>query len=230
MIWFKNLKVRSKLLLAFVLVILLAAGAGVFILTKMIEIDDEYSSVMEITSHRIEHIFAAKDQISKVRIILHETVYPENTRDDLDRLSAELEKGLDSLHRELSDLHDIAAPAVQERVSTILPQIETYRKDAKEAIGFLLAVDVISFDNPAYRDAMLQSEQKAVNMGVLYADDMAYAIDSLSGMAINVLNGPLTRREQKQTGINISQLDYSRSSHWYLSAYPSTSPASSASH
>jgi len=50
MTWFKNLKVRSKLLISFLLIIFLTAGAGTYIIINMLIVDERYASVLEEAS------------------------------------------------------------------------------------------------------------------------------------------------------------------------------------
>ena len=186
--WFKNLKVRKKMLLAFTAVILLAAGAGVFIISSMKSVENSYAEAMRLTGFRVQHIFAAKDHFAKAQVMLHEAYYPENTRDDLIRISANLEKELDAVCEELNSLSGIASVAVQEKAQAILAQMDAYRSDAKEAVDILLSVNIISFDSPIYRDALIQAEEKTISMGAAYADDMTDAISGLSVMAVNTLH------------------------------------------
>ena len=186
--WFKNLKVRSKMLLSFILVIMLAAGAGVFILTSMRSIDSSYENALLLTGQRMQRIFASTDHYSRVQMIIREIYYPQNTRDDLNRLSLELEKELDSFAEELKRLNEVASPAVIEKVQSVLPLVETYRTDAKNMISLLLAAGEISVENPAYRAAQIQAQQKTNNMSISYANDMTVTINQLSDMAIGVLH------------------------------------------
>jgi len=185
--WFKNLKVRSKLLISFTLIILLAALTGTFIITGMINVNDSYTDAMDLTGMRIEHIFKVKDYFSKARMALRDVYYPENDVDDLARLSAELDKALDALTEELNSLHIIAAPAVQERIEIILPQVELYRSDSEGAIAILLAVDDFSYDNKDYHEALMEVEKKINDMNKSYADSMTDVIDGLPALAIKAL-------------------------------------------
>ena len=188
MMWFKNLKVRSKLLISFTLIIFLAACTGVFIIMSLRNVNDSYSEAMELTGLRIEHIFTSKDHFSNARVIMRDVYYPENVAEDLLRLSAELDKELDILTEELYSLHEVAAPAVQAKIDEILPLVELYRSDAEEAIGMLLTVDDYSYDNMEHHDALIRAESKINDMSASYADSMVETMDSLPGMAINVLH------------------------------------------
>jgi len=83
MSWFRNLKIGSKLLLSFMLILAIAIGAGIFALVNMNAIDNGYGTAMTLTSERMQHIFASKDHYSKARMDTRELFYPKNTRDDI---------------------------------------------------------------------------------------------------------------------------------------------------
>jgi len=188
MMWFRNLKVRNKLLLSFALVVLLAVAAGTFALINMENINMSYGDAMDISGQRIDSIFTAKDHFIKARTTLRESYYPDNTRESLIGLTSVIEQELNSLTVSLKNLSAVASPAVQENITTVMPLVDRYRKDAEEVIGTLLAVDEISLDNPEYVAALLQAKYKTVEMGVTYADDMTAAMDILPTMSIDALN------------------------------------------
>jgi len=188
MMWFKNLKVRSKLLISFILIIVLAAGTGVYIIINMKNINDSYTEAMGLTGLRITQIFAGKDHFANARLLVRDVHFPENNADDLNRLSAELDKILDELIDELNVLHNIAAPAVQEKVEIIIPMAERYRADVKEAIGYLLDIDDYSYNSIEHHEALIAAEDKIISTGIAYADFMTESIDSLSDMAITAMH------------------------------------------
>jgi len=188
MLWFRNLKVSSKLLLSFTLIILLAAGAGTYMVTNLVRVDRSYAGALDLTGDRIGHIFAAKDHFSRARMAMRDAYNPGNTRQDIVALAGDLDDRLDDLTDELSELYDVASIDVRDMIRTIQPQIETYRADAKYAIGLLLAVEDISLSDPDYRAAMAAAEHKVAEMGVSYANDMAGSIDSLSVLALSMLD------------------------------------------
>ena len=187
MSWFKNLKVGSKLLISFSLVILLAAGAGAFIIVGMDGVNKSYEHVMEITSQRIEIILAAEDCFARARHIVSEMYCPENSIGDLARLSGELDSTLDELKGDLNSLYAIASPVVQEKVLAILPMVERYGADSGRVAGILLSAGEASLENERYREAMVVAGETAADMAALYADELAANIESLSGLSINVL-------------------------------------------
>jgi len=102
----------------------------------MRNVDNSYSEAMRLTGVRIEHIFTSKDHFSKVRLIMRDIYYPENEAEDFKRISVELDKELNSLTTELTGLHEVAGPAVRDKVEIILPMVETYRADAKKLLLF----------------------------------------------------------------------------------------------
>ena len=188
MSWFKNLKVRNKLLLSFTIIILLAAGTGVYILTSMGSVCNSYADTIEITGQRIECTFTAKEEFSNARLILLEVYNPENTRDDITQLHSELKSSLTNLTGSLEMLYGISTPVVMEMITTIRPQIEAYRIDSDYAISLLLAVEDVSFENPEYRAAMVESEEKTILINTSYANDMAATIEELSTATIDIMN------------------------------------------
>jgi len=200
MVWFKNLKVRNKLLLSFMVVVLLAVAAGVFVLVNMDNISGSYSNAMELSSQRIEHIFASKDHFTKARMMIREAYYPDNTREDLIRLSDGIDAEMNVLAESLNRVYEVAPPDVQAKVETVKPLVERYRGDAKTVIGMLLAVDEISLENPAYVAAMIKAEQMTVEMGRTYTNEMTSTIDNLPGMAIDVLKGLAAENDVKAVG------------------------------
>jgi len=187
MMWFKNLRVRSKLLISFILIIFLAICTGVFIILSMRNVNESYSEAMDLTGMRISHIFAAKDHFSKSRLMLRDVYYPDNVTEDLKRIYSQFDEELNYLKHELSMLHEIAAPAVREKVEMILPLVDMYRHDAEEAIAILLAVEDFSYDSSEHHEALINVENKIHSMNVSYADSMTETIDSLPDMAINAL-------------------------------------------
>ena len=186
MFWFRNLKVRNKLLIAFILIIILTTGAALYIISGMVNVNKSYEDAMSITDDRMSRIFSAKDHFSRANAIVREVYYPENTRDDLNRLFAELDVRLRRLADDLTALHEVALPDMQQQVENALPMVEMFRSDAESAINILLEVNIASIDNQVYRDAMIRSQEKVDEIGFSYADDMAETIANLSGMAIKV--------------------------------------------
>jgi len=184
---FKNLKVKSKLILSFVIIIALAAGTGVFIIVNMKDVTSSYEDAMEITSLRLTHIFASKDHFARAQMIVREFYFPENTTTDLIRLSSELDRELDELSNSLNSLHAIAAPAVQEVVLKILPLIDMYHNDMKLVADSLLATGDVSIDDPDYRITLMDSEETTNAITKEYAATMTDSINTLSDMSINVL-------------------------------------------
>ncbi|MDR0249190.1 MAG: response regulator [Oscillospiraceae bacterium] len=187
MAWYKNLKVGTKLLLSYLVIFAAAVGVGAFTLINMKIIDGNYAEAMDLTNRRMTHIFASKDHFSKARMITREVYYPDNTRGDLLRLSAELDAELDILITELNALHEVAVPLTQERVRAALPMVEAYRVDAQDAIGILLAEPDISIHSPGYREALIQSQRKSDEVGARYADTMTETINGISDIALNVV-------------------------------------------
>jgi len=188
MLWFKNLKVRNKLLLSFIVVVLLAIGTGAFLLVSMNSISSSYSDAMVLSNQRIDNIFESKDHFAKARTMLREVFYPDHTRESLEQLNVQINIELSALERSLNRLHDVASGPVQEKVNIVLPLVGKYREGLGEIFGYLLAVDDISVANPAYIDAMLRAEAKTNEMRVAYVDEMTAAMEEMPTLSLHVLS------------------------------------------
>ena len=184
MAWFKNLRVGGKLLISFIAVIIVAFGAGAFALVNMKVINDSYSSAMHHTAERIGYIFEAKDHLANLRMVSREVYYPTNTKEDIEHLHDATNIEFDRLAEVLNNLYKVEGPEVQEIITSVLPTIETYRKDVEEVFKRLLNAGKISPDNPDYRTAQLRAEQMTINISNTYGDDMAAAINNLSDIAL----------------------------------------------
>jgi len=188
MLWFHNLKVGKKLLLSYIIILVTVVSAGIFSLTSIKNINTGYSTAMDIASRRISHLFASNAHLSKARAVMREIYYPENTREDLNRLSTELDKKLDGILENLYELYALSVPAVQEKVKSVLPFIKVFRKDAQDAIDILLAVPDISIENPDYRAAMIQSERKTSDIRNIYMNYLEETIEGISNITLHVLS------------------------------------------
>ena len=185
--WFKNLKLRKKLLLAFIIVLIFAISAGAFSIIQMQSIDESYAEAMDLTSQRIGYIFASKDNLSRARMIMREVFYPDTTRYDLHRLSAELSNEMNMLESQLRSLQNVAVETNRDTVGAILPQVERYRADSLETIGILLAVEDVSIYNPEYIAALISAEARTISIGASYANEMTTAINGLSDASLDAL-------------------------------------------
>jgi len=185
--WFHNLNVGSKLLLSYIIVLVTVLGAGAYVLISMKNNNSNYSATMVLSNQRMSYITASELHLAKARVIMREIFYPENTREDLNRLSDELDENLNGLLGNLNDLHDIASPAVKEMVQSVLPLVEILNRDTKDAIGILLATSAISIENPDYRAALIQAEKRTADIRNIYANEMVETIEDISGTAISVL-------------------------------------------
>ena len=197
MFWFKNLKVGGKLLLSYIVVLAIVIGAGVFVLLSMKSISTNYSTTMYLTQKRMSYIIASEIHLAGTRVIMREIFYPENTRDDLNRLSDELDEKLAGLLENLNQLHEVAAPAVREKVESVLPMVEALSRDIKDAMDILFAVSDISVENPDYRAALIRAERKTADIRHIYAGDLAETIENISVMALNVLNSLADENDAK---------------------------------
>ena len=209
MIWFKNLKVRQKILLSFMLVLVISVFTNLFEITEMKIIDNSYTEAINITETRIDHIFAAKDHYARARIIMGEIYYPENTKEDMDRLYAEMDQAFNGVREELGEMHEVGSQAVKEEINLIMPLLDQYHLDAKATIGLLLKTNDISMNNPDYRAALNQAQESSIAMGEAYVNELTKEIEGISGLAINALkslgneNGAKATRAQLITVVVI---------------------------
>jgi len=187
MIWFHNLKVGGKLMLSYIIVLTTVLCAGVFVLKSMNDINTNYATTMDLTSRRISHFFASEAHLAKTLVIMREIYYPENTREDLNRLSAELDENLDGLMENLKGLQGVAAPAVREKVRAVLSLVEAFSRDAKAEIGMLLGVPDILPENTDYKAALIHAEKLSADIKNTYANEIVETIEGISGMSLNVL-------------------------------------------
>ena len=187
MSWFMNLKVRNKLILSFLVILILAGGAIFFEIAKMKSIDSSYGQTIDLTEERFSHIFVVQNHFLRVRMIVREIYYPMNTVKDLDAFYDEIDRELDSLEEELSDLRSIASTGVQEKIDEIVPVIEEYRTETKKIIGDMRAVGDVNLDNPEYRIALDKAQIESTRVtneigNALYSD-----LNDIPGMALSSL-------------------------------------------
>ena len=172
-------------MLSFVIVLAVAIGAGAFSLVNMSNIDSSYEKTLAITSLRLGYIIEAKDYLAEARMSIREFYYPSTTREDILRLHDELNSELSNLESRLNDLYVVAGPAAQEKIESILPMVERYRKDVATVAERLLNGGVISPDNPDFRTAQLRAEQITRSIGEDYANEMMENINSLSDLELD---------------------------------------------
>ena len=185
--WYKNLKVSGKLLFSFIIVLIVAVGSGAFALVNLRQSISTFEDAMDVTSVNIAYIFEAKDHLANARMLIREFYFPSNSREDIEELVKELNAQLDELDRTLSDLYKVAAPALQEKIESVLPLVERYRSDVDTISKRLLVAGRISPDNPDFRTAQLRAEQMTKRINIDYADEMMQDIDSLSDLALNLV-------------------------------------------
>ena len=186
--WFKNLKVGSKLLISFVVILAFAIIVGIYLIMEINIIDTDYSEAMTLSEYRIEHIFKTKDYFASVRMSVREIFYPLNTTADLQRLSRQLNDGLDGIRDTLGELRSMAEGEVVRVIDSVLPDVERYRRDATALIDSLLAIGVVDNDNLDYRDAMEAGQAELARMGREYADNMSASIVNMSELALGVFH------------------------------------------
>ena len=187
MTWFKNLKVRNKLLLSFMFILVLAVGVSLYELMEMRFIDSSYEDAIDLTEDRFGHIFEAQEHFANVRLIMREIYYPENTMTELNAYYAAIDKELDSVREELNGLHEIASGDVRHKVESILPLLERYRTETKGVINILRSVGTIDLDNPDYRDAQERAQEEAQRITNEFGGFLYTEIGEIPMIALNVL-------------------------------------------
>jgi len=195
------MKVSYKLLLSYVIVLALVIGTGCYVLLSMNATNTDFSSAMELTSERMTHLFASQAHLAQAHLIMRDINNPINTREDLLRLSDELDRELDELSENLNNMYKIASPGVKVKIKSALPLVEAFRQDAKSAIGILLAVPDVSIENPDYRAALIHAEEKTADINNIYANNMAETIDSTPETAIEALRKLADENESRAIGI-----------------------------
>lgn len=210
MSWFRNLKVKNKLLIGFMFILIISVGAGVFSIIEMQIIDKSYADAMELTSRRIGYITKSNAHFSQSRLYLREAFYPDVTRDDLTRLITSIDTELDSMVTELNGLRQIAARAVQDKVDVILPQIERFHSDIKEIFEQLSAVETVSIYNADFIEASMAARNRINEIVKSYVGDMITTINSLPEMAIGIIeNLSVENQEKASRDKNIMIMVYS---------------------
>ena len=192
MSWYHNLKIGGKLLLSYVIVLATVLSAGVFVLRSMDDANTSHKEAMDLAIRRMSYVFISKSHLEDARIIMREIFYPENSRENLERLSFELDRNRDDLLKSLNGLHEVASPPVRELIGSALLLVELFNQGSQDAIGILLAVPEISIANPDYRVALILAERRTDDIRNVYGDKLVDAIEDISGMVTSVLDD-LTR-------------------------------------
>ncbi|MCL2665619.1 MAG: HAMP domain-containing protein, partial [Defluviitaleaceae bacterium] len=182
--WFKNLKIGSKLLLSLMTTLVIAVGVGVFTIITMHDIEENYTAFLEATQLRLKYVVEQQEYFAKTRILLNEIFYVDNTEDDLKRLRRELEKGREDFTRSLEMFTEVAIPAAQAEAREIFPTAERYYAEALNAVDMLLASQIISLESREYRDALSQAQVHVDYIAASYAADMTRRTEDLLTMTL----------------------------------------------
>jgi len=203
----KNIKIRTKLLLAFAFVIISAALVGVYMLVGIQHIEGSYNQAIDLTKQRMEHIFKIKDHLAMARLHWREAFYPENTRNELTRLASEFKAELDTLEIEINAFHEIAAQGVKNDLDKVLPLVKQYKKEGEIVFGTLLAVNDISITNPDYQTAMIHAQDIMINAVNTYLSQMVEVLNHIPDKALGVLQSLKEQNSAKaESVLNFSLL------------------------
>ena len=184
MTWFKNLKVRSKLLIAFIFVLVIALAANVFTLINYVNNNAEYSAGIDAIEAELGHVLAASSHYIRARMIIRELYYPNNKVTDINNLYTEMDSELTASENELTQLSQFVQGDLKTSIDNIMPMLERYHTDTKAVIGILLNAGDVDIESQAYRDAMRSAEDMTVGMTTQYASILNSDIDGLSNSFI----------------------------------------------
>jgi methyl-accepting chemotaxis protein len=184
MTWFKNLKVRNKLLTAFLLTLAIAVCCNVFTLIQFGNADSVYTEGINLTKEQFDYVFDVKDNFAAARMIIREIYYPDNTMESLAMLKAELDIVLTSAIDELNVLREIVPDNLKNIIDGILPLLGRYRTDAAAVIESLISVGYVDIEDEVYRRAMYNAQQDTNKMTSDYAGHLTEDITNLSELLL----------------------------------------------
>jgi methyl-accepting chemotaxis protein len=182
--WFKNLKVRSKLLSAFMLALAIAVCSNVFTLIQFADTDTAYSEGINLTQKQFDHAFDVKDNFARARMIIREIYYPDNTQESLMSLRNELDTAIASSVSELSSLRETVPSNLKSEIDGILPLITRYHSDATAVVESLISVGYADIEDEDYRIAMLEAQKETNKMTSEYAGHLTDDITNLSELLL----------------------------------------------
>jgi methyl-accepting chemotaxis protein len=182
--WYKNLKVRSKLLAAFMLALTIAVCSNVFTLIQFDNTNTAYSDGIGLVQMQFDHVFDVKDNFARARMIIREIYYPDNTMESLLSLKTELDSSIASAAKELNDLREIVPDNLKNEIDGILPLLGRYRTDAAEVIEILINVGYADIEDEDYRSAMLDALTETGKMTSDYAGTLTNDITNLSELLL----------------------------------------------
>jgi len=187
MTWFKNLKVRSKLLAAFILVLAIAIFVNVFTLIQLVNTDDTYTDGIEVIDDQFGHVFTVRGHFARARMIIREIYYPNNTMTELNDLYAEMDSELIAAKSELAQLREVTPDDLKDKIDSISPLLDRYHTDTKAVIDILRSVGFVDIENQDYREAMSRAQETTVRMTNEYAGLLNSEIDGLSDLFLKEL-------------------------------------------
>jgi methyl-accepting chemotaxis protein len=185
--WYKNLKVRNKLLAAFLLALAIAVFSNVFTLIQFGNTNTAYSDGINLIQKQFDHVFDVKDNFARARMIIREIYYPDNTMESLLTLKTELDTSITSAVKELNDLRESVPDNLKNEIDTILPLLGRYRTDAAAVVEILINVGYVNADDENYRNAMYDSQRETNRMTNDYAGTLTDSITNLSELLLTEL-------------------------------------------
>ncbi|MDR2533098.1 MAG: methyl-accepting chemotaxis protein [Oscillospiraceae bacterium] len=187
--WFKNLKVGSKLIISFMLVLALAIALGAFAIFEMSSINNSYAEAMNIAVDRLNITLEIQDVYAAVRMSIREIFYPNNSRQVVERLRGNLIDKLDELEYDIGELYKISVPGgeVHGRIELLTPLLGRYKSEMTGVIDDLLAMSLVDIDEPDYLYALHEAEDKVVAAGAAYAGEMNELLSEIPNLVLAVM-------------------------------------------
>jgi methyl-accepting chemotaxis protein len=130
--WFKNMKIRTKLLSGFIVVAMLAGVIGYMGITRLKQIDDAYTRMYETTGAPMENIVQMTTLFQKVRVNVRNAILSEKKEeiksylDQIDALEKEFETSAKKYSQNFKDDND------KKSFETVMSAWDTYTKLEKD--------------------------------------------------------------------------------------------------
>ncbi|MCL2740969.1 MAG: response regulator [Oscillospiraceae bacterium] len=185
--WFRNLRVGSKLLLSYLTIVVIVAGAGLFVMNNMRVINDAYSDAMEQTSRRVSSILDSKANLADARVYMRELLHVGNTEHNMVMLTEKLEESIAALEYSLNELYEIAFDQVREEVLRVLPVVAALREGIVDAVEILFKVQDFSAGNPEFIESLVEVERRMAFLEITYTNEIVGLVEEISGLAISIL-------------------------------------------
>jgi len=194
--WFRNLTIKRKLTASFAVILAIALGVGVFSILTMLGIEKNYSELSDMTQQRLKYVSGQKDEFARSRVLIREIFFIENNRADLNRLYGELDQQRNNYFTQLESFKRVADYEDRLLIDGIEPLAENYYAEASSILRDLMAVDEISPESPAYRAAVVETQERVEKM---YAEFAGTLTEKSENLFTNVLDDLRITSEESAT-------------------------------